>query len=253
MIKILSVDHNNASSAGFYCVQNRKSPGHMAKAAWLKCAENESVVIKIAVNDLGKQLGYIEYMEAEKAWRPVTAPGYLFIQCILVLSKDWRSKGVATMLVNECIEAARAKDKRGVCVLCSDGPWIADKSLFAKCVFLKVASQGRFDLMAIRFDDTAPQPAFNDWGTGLPKYKGWNLVYSDQCPWHQKSVNDLKQAATDHGITLKIHKLETPAEAQMAPSGFGTFALINDGQLLEDHYISRTRFDNILKKESGHE
>jgi hypothetical protein len=52
----------------------------------------------------------------------------------------------------------------------------------------------------------------------------------------------------DNGITLTVKKLATPKEAQKAPSGFGTFSLIKDGKLLADHYISRTRFENILKQ-----
>lgn len=34
---------------------------------------------------------------------------------------------------------------------------------------------------------------------------------------------------------------------QNGPSGFGTFALLKDGVLLEDHYISLGRFMNILR------
>jgi hypothetical protein len=30
--------------------------------------------------------------------------------------------------------------------------------------------------------------------------------------------------------------------------GYGTFGLIKDGVLLEDHYLSRTRFETLLKK-----
>ena len=75
------------------------------------------------------------------------------------------------------------------------------------------------------------------------------VVYSDQCSWHEKSITDIKQAAIEHGIDLTEKKLKTPREAQMAPSGFGTFSLLKDGKLLADHYISRTRFENILRQE----
>lgn len=34
-----------------------------------------------------------------------------------------------------------------------------------------------------------------------------------------------------------------------APSIYATFNLINNGKLLADHYISLTRFNNIIKKE----
>jgi hypothetical protein len=33
------------------------------------------------------------------------------------------------------------------------------------------------------------------------------------------------------------------------PSGFGVFALVKDGKLLEDHYLSKRRFETIIKKE----
>lgn len=34
----------------------------------------------------------------------------------------------------------------------------------------------------------------------------------------------------------------------MTPSGFGVFNLLRDGRLLEDDYLSTSRFKNILKK-----
>jgi hypothetical protein len=48
---------------------------------------------------------------------------------------------------------------------------------------------------------------------------------------------------------LQTTKIESAEKAQHAPSGFGVFALVKDGKLLEDHYISETRFKTILKKE----
>lgn len=53
----------------------------------------------------------------------------------------------------------------------------------------------------------------------------------------------------DFGIDLKLKKIETVDEAKNAPSGFGTYSLIYNGKLIEDHYLSATRFRNILKKE----
>jgi len=50
---------------------------------------------------------------------------------------------------------------------------------------------------------------------------------------------------------LNVIKLETPEEARNAPSGFGTFSLVYNGQLLEDHYLSKTRFENILKQQNA--
>ena len=55
--------------------------------------------------------------------------------------------------------------------------------------------------------------------------------------------------AGEYGIRLKVKKINSSTEAKQGPSGFGVFALLHEGKLLEDHYISSTRFKNILKKE----
>jgi len=53
----------------------------------------------------------------------------------------------------------------------------------------------------------------------------------------------------DYNVDLKVSKINTAKEAKMAPSGFGVFNLLHDGKLLDDHYLSATRFRTILKKE----
>jgi len=82
------------------------------------------------------------------------------------------------------------------------------------------------------------------------EYKGWNLIYSDQCPWHTKSVSDLIEVALENNIHLTVKKLKNSNEAKNSPSGFGVFCLIKDGKLIDDHYLSKTRFKNILKEET---
>ena len=75
------------------------------------------------------------------------------------------------------------------------------------------------------------------------------MVYADQCPWHEKSAFDLLNTAMGFGIDLNVTKIKMAEEAQQAPSGFGVFSLLYNGRLIEDHYLSATRFKNILKKE----
>ena len=48
---------------------------------------------------------------------------------------------------------------------------------------------------------------------------------------------------------FEITEIKTAKEAQQAPSGYGVYSLVYNGKLLSDHYISNTRFKNILKKE----
>ncbi len=248
-MKVIEVTADNVSEHGLFCIKNKKAPGYNEKMSWFKAKVNQGIKLKIAVDKAGKQHAFIEYLPSELAWRPVHAHNFMFIQCIMVFSKDQREKGLASLLIKHCEEEARKNGMSGICTMTSKGTWMADKSLFEKNNFEIVDQNGRFELMTKRFDDKAEMPKFNDWEKQQIKYKGWNLVYADQCPWHEKSVSDLLKSAKAHGIDLKITKLEKPEDAQNAPSGFGTFALIKDGKLIEDHYLSRTRFENILKQE----
>ncbi|MCK4756725.1 YoaP domain-containing protein, partial [candidate division WOR-3 bacterium] len=80
-------------------------------------------------------------------------------------------------------------------------------------------------------------------------YKGWNVIYSNQCPWVARSIKDLGEIAKKKGLKLKVTELKNAKQAQNAPSVYAIFNLVYNGKLLADHYISNTRFLNILKKE----
>jgi hypothetical protein len=248
-IKILEVTSENVTEFGIYCIRDKKSPGYKAKADWFKSKINNGLKIVIASDNENKQLGFIEYIPSEIAWRPVKADNYLFIQCIAMFVKDSKRKNIATRLLQYCEQEARIAGKSGVCVMSSNGPWIANKSLFEKNGFKITDKLERFELMTKTIDVKSSVPRFNDWTKQREKYKGWNLIYSDQCPWHAKSITDLSECASQNNIQVKVKKLTTPGEAQNAPSGFGTFSLVRDGRLLEDHYLSRTRFQTILYHE----
>lgn len=249
-ITLITVTADNVEDAGVYCIKNKKSQGYHDKIAWFKDKINNGLKIKIIENGDGKQIGFIEYISSEQAWRPVKAKNYYFIQCITVMSKKDRQQGIGKLLIDACLDDARDNGKIGACVMTSDGSWMANKHLFTKNGFVEAQTLDRFELLFKAIDDNPTPPEFHDWTKQQEKYKGWNLIYSDQCPWHEKSVTDLLNAAHDHGIDLKVEKINSPSEAQNGPSGFGTYALIKDGNLLSDHYISKTRFLNILKKES---
>jgi GNAT superfamily N-acetyltransferase len=248
-IKIIDVTDDNISETGVYCIKDKKSAGCRAKVDWFRSNLVNGIRIKIATDYNDRQLGFIEYIPSEFAWRPVKACNYMFIQCILIFSNEVKGKGIGSLLLQKCEEDARDLSKSGLCAMSSKGAWMANRSLYEKNGFTVGNKLGRFELMIKSFNDISSKPTFIDWTREQAKYEGWNLFYSDQCPWHKKSVNDLKQSALEKGINLKVTRLTSPADAQGAPSGFGTFALIKDGKLLEDHYLSRKRFENIVKQE----
>lgn len=248
-IQIRSVTPDNLPQLGLFCIKNSKSAGYKAKAKWFARAYQDGLRLKIAFDEQDQQLGFIEYVSAEYAWRPVQADNFLFIHCIMTYGNARKNAGIGSALLADAEQAARDAAKQGLCAMSSAGSWLADQSIFAKNGFVPTDEKGRFVMMSKGFAPNALLPLIRDWTQTLPRYQGWHLLYANQCPWHKKSAVDLFQCAAEHGIELHITELDTPAAAQAAPSGYGTFSLIKDGRLLEDHYISRTRFENILKKE----
>ncbi len=249
LFNIISVTSKNVNTYGVYCIKEKEAEGSQAKINWCKLNDNKYLQIKIAIDKRGKQVGFIEYTAAEYAWRPVDANNYLFIHCIGIFVKEARNVNLGTTLIKACEHEAKQQDKSGVCVMTSEGAFMVNKKLFLKNGYKKVDALDRFELMVKKYDDKSPSPKLIDWTKQLKKYKGWNLVYSDQCPWNIKSVNDLRETALEYGIDLKIKKIKNSAEAKKTPSGFGVYSLIKDGILLGDHYLSKTRFKSILAKE----
>ncbi|MBM2816874.1 MAG: hypothetical protein HW421_3636 [Ignavibacteria bacterium] len=248
-INYVEVTPENISEYGCYCIKDKNAAGAKAKTEWFKSKFNNGIKIIIACDSDKRQLGFIEYIPSEQAWRPVSAENYLFIHCIAIFVKGAKRKELGSALLKLCEEDAKANTKSGICTIASSGAWMADKSLFEKNGYEQCDELDKFELMVKKFNSDSAHPKLINWKENQKQYQGWNLVYSDQCPWHTKSVNDLKAAALDFGIDLKITGFENPADAQNSPSGFGTYSLIRDGRLLEAHYISKTRFLNILKKE----
>jgi GNAT superfamily N-acetyltransferase len=248
-MEIIEVNPENIDEHGVFCSKNLKSEGFRAKRDWYLEQFEEGWRIAIAFND-NKQLGFIEYGPSELSWRPVAAENMLFIQCIMVQSKNDRSKGLASALIDHVLKEAKKQSKLGLCSITSKGSWLAGPDLFLKNGFEQFDSKGRFELMFRKLDQKCELPRFIDWDQNIAAYEsGWHLLYANQCPWHIKSVTDLKKVSDEMGFVLNTWELKSREEMKSFPSGFGVFALVKDGKLLEDHYISATRFKNIIKKE----
>lgn len=246
---IIDVTPANVLKETLFCITDPANPGFEHKRQWFVQRYEEGLRLKILKDGGGKRIAFIEYIPAEFAWRPVEAQGFMFIHCMFVYSNNDKGKGFGSMLLQTCEDDARARGMSGVAAMTSKGTWIAGNRLFEKNGFIEVDRRGRFELMAKKFEAATPDPKLIDWTARQKNYQGWHLLYADQCPWHEKSVQALKETASAHGIELNVHKITTAAEAKNAPSGYGVFNLLHDGRLLEDHYISKTRFENILKAE----
>lgn len=249
MTKIIDVTPENIQVETLFCIKDIKKPGFQSKRIWFEKQYQLGLRIKILKDDADKMIGFIEYIPLSNAWRPVTGNDFMFIHCMYVYPNKNKNKGYGSLLINEAEKEARNKKMVGICMMTSKGAWIADKRIFKNNGFIQVDQRGRFELLSKKWERIAKDPELIDWTTNQKKYLGWHLVYADQCPWHEKSVIALLNTALDFGIDLQVTKLSNAIEAKQAPSGYGVFSLLHNGKLIEDHYLSATRFRNILKKE----
>jgi len=133
---------------------------------------------------------------------------------------------------------------------------MAGNKVFLKQGFELVAEEDRFGLVARRLREGAEVPRFREGGEvprfrniseNRARYPGLHVVYAAQCPLLPKSVEDLREVAAAEGLALNVTPIQSAEEAQEAPSYHGVFSLLWNGRLLSDHYVSTTRFRNILK------
>ncbi len=166
--EIISVDSDNIARTGFFCYMSKpKSPGYHQKREWLKARFAEGMKLKILHEHGYRDVGFIEYLPGEYAWRTVQAPGYLVIHCLWVVGKG-KGKGYGTRLLQECLEDAQAQNKSGVVMVTSDSVWLAGKEIFLRNGFEEVdQAPPSFRLLVHRFG-SAPEPAFpHDWEARL--------------------------------------------------------------------------------------
>lgn len=238
---------------GLFCVKTPMHRGRVAKSAWLERRFADGLRLELVHTADGEKAGFVEYVPGEHTWRTIEAPGWLVIHCLWVASRKFPYEGMGAALLEACVDDARAQGKAGVAVVSSDGPWMARRDVFLDNGFeLADEAEPSFQLLVRRLDG-APPPRFpRDWDERLKAFPELTLVYTDQCPFIGKAVEELPPVAEEHGTELRLVELDDPAEARrVMPSPYGVVALLHGGRLLADHPVSATRFRSILQKELG--
>jgi len=238
-MKIISIHAENVDKTGFFCMMSKKkSPGYQAKLNWIKERFVEGMELFMLDLKQGGR-GFIETIPAEKAWRPIVAPGYLAIQCIWVVGKS-KGNGYGQLLLDHVVNKAKVEGYRGVVMVTSDKVWLSHRNLFDKNGFEEMASAPpSFQLMVKRFYDDAPIPTFtNQWEEKAAKYpKGFTVFYSAQCPYMIDAVRTVEEFATENHHEFQSIELQNAEEVrEKSPTAYGTFAIIFNGKLFSYHY-----------------
>jgi ribosomal protein S18 acetylase RimI-like enzyme len=218
-----------------------------SKKAWLAARIPEGLVFT-KLDQRGKV--FIEYMPAEKAWCPIEAPDYMYINCFWV-SGQFKGQGYANQLLTLCMDDAKAKGKRGIAVLSSRKKmtFLSDPDYLKHMGFrISDTAAPYFDLLYLPFDDAAPVPRFKDCAkSGQIDEPGMVLYYTNQCPHTNKYVPLIREIASANGFDLTLHKIETMQDAQAAPSPFTTYSFFSDGEFVTNEIFSEKKFEKYLE------
>jgi len=237
--EIINVHAGNVEETGFFCyMSKRKTEGWRRKLCWLKARFADGLKIKMLKLT---ERGFIEYIPGDYAWRAVRAKGYMVIHCLWVVGRS-KGKGLATVLLDACIEDARRSGMKGVAMLTSEGSYMKWKRFLAEHEFETVdTAPPSFELMVKKFGK-AQSPSFTkDWEKKARGFgKGLVILRSDQCPYFEDATQTLLDTARKKGIPSKVIELSTAKKVRdLAPSPYGVFTVVLDGRVIPFHNQAR--------------
>lgn len=222
------------------------------KITWME--KYQPLGLRVKILDAGEDgsQGMIEYIPGKYAHRPVDAAKFMFIHCIAVgYKKEYKRHGLGSMLLEACIDDAKAEGLKGVAVVTRKGSFMADKHLFLKAGFAVVDTLAPdFSLLVLKFDETTANPRFKkENNENLRNYvEGLTIMRSAQCPYTVKNVEKIIKTAEEMGMSVNLIEMDDHALVQSVPCAFGVFCLMHEGEVISHHPISGTRFRNIMKE-----
>lgn len=241
-MEFIKVTEENLEREHICCaISNNKDCQVMAKKNWMKEQLKDGLVF-LKGNVRGKC--FIEYMPAENAWMPIEAEGYMYINCFWI-SGQFKGKGYANQLLEECIRDSKEKGKKGLCIRASakKKPFLSEGD-YLKYKGFQVADKAEpfFELLYLPFKE-ADIPRFKEC-VKKPQIKedGYVLYYTHQCPFTAKYVPVLEQAAKEYNIPFKSILINSKEDAQNMPVASTTYALFLDGKFVTNEILSKKKF-----------
>ncbi|MDE2518240.1 MAG: GNAT family N-acetyltransferase [Methanocorpusculum sp.] len=246
---LLRLTKDNLAAEHICCAISHNNDCQVAaKKSWLGDRLDEGLVF-LKGNVRGKC--FIEYIPAEAAWAPVTADGYMYINCLWVAGQ-YAGRGYATRLLEACIADSKEKGKHGLVMLAGDKkrPFLADpKFLRHKGFTAADTAAPYYELYYLPFDSSAPKPQFTT-SAKQPHIdeQGFVLYYSHQCPFTAKYVPLIEKTAQERGVSFRTVQFTSAAEAQNAPAPFTSYSLFYDGEFVTNEILSEKKFAKILSE-----
>ena len=159
-MELITITRENLEREHICCaISDNRDCQVAAKKAWLRERLDDGLVF--TKGDVRGKC-FIEYIPAEKAWAPVDAPGYAYIDCLWV-SGQFKGHGYSNLLLDSCINDCRRKGMKGLVALSSakKKPFLSDPAYLRHKGFQKAdAAAPDFELLYLPFDASASRPAF---------------------------------------------------------------------------------------------
>ena len=195
---------------------------------------------------------FIEVLPAEAAWAPLSADGWLFIDCFWV-SGQWKGQGFGKALWQKALTHAKAGGFKGLVAVAGDQkrPFLSDGSFYRHLGFaLADSAPPNYDLLAYPLDPGAKPPRFLDVAkTPRPLSEtGFVIYYSNHCPHPSKYVPLLAGVAGEFGVPFAAHLLTSAAEARQVPNAFPTYALFFNGKFVTNELFSERKMRKFLEE-----
>ncbi len=218
-----------------------------SKKAWLKERFSDGLVF-LKGNVRGKC--FIEYIPAEKAWIPMEAREYLYIDCLWIAGK-YKGQGYSNRLLQACMDDARNMGRQGLVILSSEKkrPYLSDPRFLKYKGFLVADTcEPYFKLMYLPLSSGADIPRFRPHLKENQKIRENGLVvyYTNQCPFTAKYVPVLEEAAKRKGVEFHSVCIASTQEAQDAPTPFTTFSLFYNGKWVTHEILSEKRVEQLI-------
>lgn len=247
---IITLNNENVAQEHICCaIGNDKINAARAqrKREWLRHRFPDGHVFK-KINVRGKV--FIEYVPAEKAWFPILADGYVFIQCFWV-SGRYKGQGLGRALFEECLKDAEGTNGLVAITSPKKKPFMVDKKFYTKHGFeVSDSAAPYFELVVRRLSDDAPPPRFADCAreARIPGAEGLDFFYTDNCPFNHDFVSELADIARERDFEVRVHSVASLEEAKSLPTPWGIYSLFYNGEFVAHDITPPKKFPALLQK-----
>ncbi len=195
---------------------------------------------------------FIEVIPAEKAWCPLDAPGWLFIDCFWV-SGQFKGHGHAGALFEKALTHARQNNFHGLLAVSTTkkSPFLSDPGFYrhqgfvvaddAPPNYLLFSLPLSADVTTPKFKTCVKHPSVTE--------PGVVIYYSDHCPHTARYIFSIQSIANKHDIPFYGFKMENSETAQNAPNPFPTYAMFYNGKFVTNEIFSEGKFRKFLNIE----